>query len=224
MGKYDAELEQDRKEIEGREQIFHRSYARYREIIEHCLQEERYSDIAALFDQKDVLDLAQIDTGFAILNIIVNIYRMELNEQTEHNIWDHVHSMDELIRVYLRLKMYLWRLEFTEDQNSFINYVMEQEISVPCVKWLIHTSAFQKTDTIYKIALLYKEHRAYASAFGMLYYLNELSSEKELIYCEMADLYIQLQQYQAAADCLEKIRHPSELLKKYKQKWGLLDE
>lgn len=224
MNRYDAELEQDRKQIEVREQRFHQSYARYREMIERYLQEEKYSEIVTLFEQKDVLELAQIDTGFAILNIIVNIYRMELTEQAMHKIWDHVHSMDELIQMYLRLKMYLWRLEFTEDQDNFINYVMKQKISVSCIKWLIHTSAFKKTDTIYKIELLYKERKSYAAAFVMLYYLNELSSDKELINCEMADLYIQLQQYQAAADCLEKIPRPSELVKKYKQKWGLPDE
>lgn len=224
MSRYDAELEQDRKQIEEREQRFHQFYERYRGMIEQYLQEEKYNEIVILFEQKEVLELAQMDTGFAILNIIVNIYCMELNEQTAHKIWNHVHSLDELIQIYLRLKMYLWRLEFTEDKNSFIDYVMEQKISVPCIKWLIHTSAFKKSDTVYQIALLYKERRCYAAAFGMLYYLNELSSDKELINCEMADLYIQLQQYQAAADCLEKIKHPSELFERYKQKWRLADE
>ncbi len=220
MNGYDSEIEQEKRLIAEKEQLYNENYPNYKKMIEQCMREERYHDITTLFEQKDVLELAQIDNDFAVLNIIVNIYRMELNEQTTEHIWDHMHTMDDMISFYLRLKMYLWRFEFTEDQTSFLKYVSEQKITIPCVKWLIHTSSFHKADTVYKIAVWYKERQYFVQAFQMILYLNELSSEKELIYCEMADIYIELHEYEAACECIKKIQYPTKLLEQYKQRWG----
>lgn len=221
MGKYDAEIEQERRQIEIREQIVQRHYSFYKKMIEQYLCEEKYNEVVALFEQKDVLELAQMDNEFAILNIIVNIHRMEQSEQVEYSIWGRKHTVRDVEDTYLKLKMYLWRLEFTEDQDSFIGYILEHQISIPCIKWLIHTSAFKKAETAYKIALLYKKREYFVQAFAMLYYLNELCSEEELVYCEMADIYMQLHRYEAAADCIKKIHHPSALFDKYKKKWDI---
>ena len=126
MNGYDSEIEQEKRLIAEKEQLYNENYPNYKKLIEQCMREERYHDITTLFEQKDVLELAQIDNDFAVLNIIVNIYRMELNEQTTEHIWDHMHTMEDMISFYLRLKMYLWRFEFTEDQTSFLKYVSEQ--------------------------------------------------------------------------------------------------
>lgn len=220
MNRYDSEIEQEKRQIAEKERLYDANYPKYKRLIEKCMKEERYPDITTLFEQKDVLELAQMDHDFAVLNIIVNIYRMELREQTIEHIWDHMHTMEDMISFYLRLKMYLWRFEFTEDQTSFLKYVSEQKITIPCMKWLIHTSSFKKADTVYKIAVWYKERQYFVQAFQMILYLNELSSQKELIYCEMADIYIQLHEYEAACNCIKKIQYPTKLLEQYKQRWG----
>lgn len=223
MGKYDVEIEQEQRKITENQHLFDQCYDKYRQQIGQYLKEENYQEIIALYKQEDVLKLAQMDNEFAILNIIVNIYQMELNEHSTECIWNTRHSIKNMISVYLQLKMYLWRLEFTEDCVSFMQYAYDQKISVPCIKWLIHTSAFQKPDTIYKISALYKERGDFVRAFQMLYYLNECSDNKELVYCEMADIYMQLQQYELAAQCIEKIHDPTQLLGQYKRKWGITD-
>ncbi len=223
MGRYDAEIEQEKRKIAEQQQLICRYYHEYEKRIEQHMREENYDRIVALFEQKDVLELAQSDHVFAVLNIIVNIYRMELNEQAAGCIWYGRHSIDDIVTVYLQLKMYLWRLEFTDDRTSFMRYVAEQKLSVSCVKWLIHTSAFKKAETIYQIAILYKEHGSFVQAFHMLHYLNECGCNPELVYCEMADIYMRLQQYDAAVEYVKKIQHPSQLLERYKRNWGLVD-
>lgn len=223
MGKYDAEIKQEQNKIAQDQHFYYRYYHKYRQQIEQYMREENYCKVTALFEQEDVLKLAQMDNEFAVLNIIVNIYRMELEEQAAEYIWNTRHSIKEIVSVYLQLKMYLWRLEFTEDCTGFMQYVWEQKISVSCVKWLIHTSAFKKTDTVYKIAVLYKQQRYFVQAFKMLYYLDECSDRKELVYCEMADIYMKLQQYEAAEQCIKKIQYPTELLEYYKKNWGIAE-
>lgn len=224
MGRYDKQIEQEKKQIRNKERILHQKYPGYRKMIEQYMLEEKYDRIEALFQEKDVLEIAQMDTEFAILNIIVNINRMEQKEKEEYKIWNQMHSIEEILNIFLTVKMFMWRIEFTEDQTHFIDYVLEHKISVSYIKWLIHTSAFKKADTAFKIAMLYKERKYYVQTFAMLNYFNELSDEKELIYCEMADVWMQMQQYQAAEDCMKKIQNHSVLLEQYKRKWGLVDE
>lgn len=221
MNGHAAEIEQEKRQIAEKEQLYYQNYPNYKKMIERYMREGRYHDITTLFEQKEVLEIAQIDNDFAVFNIIVNIYRMELNEHTSEHIWDHMHTMKDMISFYLRLKMYLWRFEFTEDQTSFLKYASDKKITIPCMKWLIHTSSFKKADTVYKIAVWYKERQYFVQAFQMILYLNELSSEKELIYCEMADIYIQLHKYEAACECIKKIQCPTKLLEQYKQRWGV---
>lgn len=219
--RYGAEIEQDIRTIQERKRKYDCNYPIYEKKIEQLLEQEKYEQLTELFQKKEVVEIVQMNTTIAVVNLAVNIYQMEQEERIPHKILDGLHTIKEVEKDFLKVKFLLWKLEFLDEEQQFIDYVMEQQISVPYVKYLIHTAAFYKEETAKKIAMQYKEKQAFAKAFAMLNYLNELSSRKEFVYCEMADICIQLQQYQKAADCIGRIQHPTGLLTEYERKWGI---
>ncbi len=220
-GRYSAEIEQDLEKIEERKQKYDYNYPIYGEMLEHCLKQEKYEELIELFQKEEVVTLVQMNTTIAILNLAVNIYQMEQEENIPNKILQGLHTLKEVEEAFLKVKFLLWKLEFMDEEKQFIDYVTDQQISIPYIKYLIHTSAFHKEDAAEKIAMQYKQKGAFGKAFGMLNYLNELSSKEEFVYCEMADICIQLRQYEKAADCIGRIRKPTELLSEYERKWGI---
>ena len=218
---YKEQIEQDKKQIQERKQAFEKNYPIYKRKIEQALEQERYKDLIKLFQREEVIRIAQLDNMMGILHVAVSIYQMELQEKVPHTILDSLHTIKEVETVYLRTKFLMWKLEFADETETFMDHVMERQISVPYIKYLIHTSAFYKADTSEKIALSFKERKSYGNAFGMLNYLNELGGSEEYVYCEMADICMLLQQYQQAADCIARIQKPTGLLAEYERKWGI---
>lgn len=220
-GRYSVEIGQDIMKIQERKQKYDYNYPIYSKMMEQCLEREEYGELIELFQKKEVVEIAQMNTTLAILNLAVNIYQMEQEEGIQHKILDGFHTLKEVEEAFLKVKFLLWKLEFTDEEQQFIDYVIEQQISIPYLKYLIHTSAFHKEGAVKIIAMQFKKKGSFAKAFGMLNYLNELSSNEEFVYCEMADICIQLQQYQKAADCIGRIQRPTELLAEYERKWGI---
>lgn len=220
-GRYSEEIEEDIKNIQERQQKYNNNYPIYGKIIEQCLEQEKYGELIELFQRKEVVEIVQMNTSIAILNLVVNIYQMEQEERIPHKILDGLHTLKEVEEAFLEVKFLLWKLEFTDEEEQFMDYAIDQQISVPYMKYLIHTCAFNKEDTAKKIAMQYKQRGSFGKAFGMLNYLNELSRNEEFVYCEMADICILLQQYQKAAYCIGRIQKPTELLAEYEQKWGI---
>ena len=55
----------------------------------------------------------------------------------------------------------------------------------------------------------------------MLNYVNELMPNQEIVFCEMADICMQLGQLEDALNCLKNIKNTSEILVRYYEKWGI---
>lgn len=221
MDKIKEEIEKDKQEIEERQAVFKRDYYKYRKIAEQYLVQESYSDLVPFFEQEAAIKISQLDNTMAVLRIAVSIYQMEQEENVPIKILDGLHTLEEVEQVYLTSKFILWRLLFRDEKKEFIDYVADKQLSIPHIKYLIHTSAFEKADTAFQIAMLFKEGGYFGKAFAMLNYFNELGGDPELVYCEMADVCFQARQYKAAADCISKIQNPSGLLNQYEQKWGI---
>ena len=118
----------------------------------------------------------------------------------------------------------MWRLEFLDERSGLSQALDEVPISVPFLKYLVHTSSFDKVNTSFKMAMLLKERGTFAQAFAMLHYVNELNpgeQGEELVLCEMADICITLGQMKGAAECLGRIHNPSGIFAEYQEKWGI---
>lgn len=146
---------------------------------------------------------------------------MEIDEGTEEGILSEFSDMQSLVEHYLKVKFLLWRFEFLDEKAGLSDMIDKNSISVPFFKYLIHTSSFDKANTAFKLALLLKKKRKWGKAFAILNYVNELSPDEEIVFCEMADICIQTGQIGSAAECLGRIKNPSGILVEYQKKWGI---
>ena len=165
--------------------------------------------------------LSKIENDIAIFCIVLSIYQMEQQEGVERGILYGIHSMEEAVTHYLSIKFLMWKVEFGDEEERAKAFRGMRQASVPFMKYLIHTSSFDNTNTAFKLAMLLKNAGSLAAAFAMLNYTNELSPGEEVVFCEMADICMMTSQYRAAADCIAKISNPSGILAGYQEKWRL---
>lgn len=215
-----VEMEKEKQEAEEKRKLLD-SCAGYRKEIDDFLRKKAYEELIEYFQTDGMKKIVSIDSDAAVFSIILSIYQMELAENAVHKILDGTDSMEEAEERYLGAKFLMWRLEFGDEKQELLEFIKEHQVSVPFLKYLIHTSAFEKANTAFELAVLLKENSCLAQSFGMLNYVNELSPGEEMVFCEMADICIQLGQYESAAACIGRIENPSEMLVEYQKKWGI---
>lgn len=215
-------------EVEKQEQELKRkirqAYPNYRQEIDDFLGREAYGGLLEYYQSQKMRELSCIENDAAILAVILSIYHMEQQEGMEHGILSGIHDLKSAQQHYLKVKFLMWRLAFFDESSELSAYVAEHHVSVHFLKYLVHTSAFEKANTAYKLAMMLKVMGSLEEAFVMLCYVDELSPNEEIVFCEMADIFIQLEQYENARTCIKKIQVPSEKLLEYQNKWGISDE
>lgn len=220
MADFDAEIEKKKQDAELKRQLSKRLPDCERRINQY-LKEENTEELFQIFQEKEFQELARIDNTLAIFNVILSIYQMEIEEKVSGKILEGIHSLQEAEEYYLKLKFLMWRLEFQNEKNGLRAFLKEHQVSVPFLKYLVHTSSFEKANTAFKLAGILKEEGRFGEAFVMLNYLDELCPGEELTYCEMADICMENHKYKEASECLRKIQSPSGILEAYIQKWGI---
>ncbi len=218
--KLSEEIEISKKKQKEKDLLRKKAVA-YREEIDTLIISSEYEELLEFYEKEDLKRLSGIENDIAIFQIILYIYQMEQRENVEQGILNGVRSMGEAVERYLQMKFLLWRVEFRDEEEGRAAFQNMQQISIPFLKYLIHTSSFDKANTAYKLAMFFKGAGKIASAFAMLNYTNELSPDAEIVFCEMADICMMAGKYKDAAACIARIKEPSEVLVKYQQKWGL---
>ncbi len=227
MGKERKRIEQIQRVIEPEREkerektAIRQLYTGYRDEIDELLKKTSYQELIEYFQSDKIQTVAQIDGEIATMGIILNVYEMELREGVETGILSAVYDMKSAVDWYLKVKFLMWRLEFLGEKDELSKLMREDKVSVPFMKYLVHTSSFEKEDTSFKIAMLLKETGRWGKAFAMLNYVNELMPDQEIVFCEMADICVQLGRLEDAMNCLKNINNPSELLVRYQKKWGI---
>ena len=210
MEEFANEIEKEQLEIVERRKLLE-SFAGYQEEIDGFLKKGAYSELLEYYQTEKMMILSKLENHAAIMWIIVSIYQMETEEGIEEGIFSGISDMKSAEEHYLKVKFLMWRLEFF-DENAGLSVVIDRHpISVP----------FLKSNTAYKLALLLKEKRRWGQAFAMLNYVNDLSPDEEIVFCEMADICMETGQYQMAGSCIEKIKKSSEILANYRKKWRI---
>ena len=146
---------------------------------------------------------------------------MEVEEGVEPGILDGVRNMQEIEERWLKLKFLMWKMEFTEEKEKLAEFLERYQISVPFLKYLVNTSSFDKANTAFKLAMILKNAQKPIAAFAMLNYANELAPNEELVFCEMADICMNLGQYKEAQECIRRIENPTGILVAYLERWGV---
>jgi len=178
-----------------------------------------------LFQDKEFLSNYYRDTALSQMNIIIDIYHLEKENNTAYTILDQANSMQGLIDHYSEIKFYIWRIEFECDEKairSFIQFVTDKNPSIPSIIYTLHICAFHKTNAAYNIAhILRKYHHASIQAYELLKYAFEQSPDDEQILCELADICFELKQFDLMNHWLSNIKNPSSIFLEYKKRWGL---
>lgn len=217
---FTIEIEKEKCEEEEKRKLLE-SFAGYQRDIDDLLESRSYSKLLEYFQSDKMKLISKIENQAAVMGIVLSIYQMETEEGIEEGIFSGIFDMKSAEERYLKVKFLMWRLEFLDQKNELSEFMNKYPVSVPFLKYLIHTSSFEKTNTAFKIALLLKEKKKWGQAFAMLNYVNELSPDEELVFCEMADICMQIGQYENVSSCIKKIRNPSEILRSYCKKWGM---
>lgn len=213
-------IEQDRMEAEIMKN-FLQEHAGYKEALDGFLQREAYDELLDYCKTDDFRALCYMEAEAAIMSVVLAIYEDELKEGSEKIILTDIHSVQEARERYLQAKFVMWRLEFFDECDGFLELLDKNQVSSCFLKYLIHTSSFDKMNTTFKMAMLLKENGRFAQAFAMLNYANELCPDEEIVYCEMAEVCLCAGLIENANNCVQRIKNPSGILAEYWKKWGL---
>lgn len=213
-------VEQERQEEEDKKK-FRQQHAGYREAIDGFLAREAYDELLDYYQTEPVKKLCLMENDVAIVNIVLVIYQDELANGSEKKILTGIHSMREARERYLRAKFVMWRLEFFDEKDVFLELLEKHPVSPYFLMHLIYTSSFEKGDTAIKMTMILKESGRFAQAFAILNFLNQLCPDEEAIYCEMAEVCILAGQIESANACIQRIKNPSGILAEYRKKWGM---
>lgn len=220
MGAFIVEIQEEQHEVEEREKLME-GFAGYQETVDDLLKKGAYSELLEYYQTEKMSIVSKLENQAAIMYIILSVYQMEIDEGTEEGILSEFSDMQSLVEHYLKVKFLIWRFEFLDEKAGLSDMIDKNSISVPFFKYLIHTSSFDKANTAFKLALLLKKKGKWGKAFAILNYVNELSPDEEIVFCEMADICIQTGQIGSAAECLGRIKNPSGILEEYQKKWGI---
>lgn len=219
--KQDKDVVEKERLREEENKRFRQQHSGYRDEINNMLEREVYDELLSYFKTESIQKLCLMENEAAIMNVVLGIYQDELKNGSETKILNGIHSMQEARERFLQTKFTMWRLEFFDEKDEFLEFLAKNPVSPYFFMHLIYTSSFEKGDTALKIAMLLKESGRFAQAFSMLNFLNQLCPNEEIICCEMADICILAGQLESANDCIQRIKNPSGILMQYREKWGM---
>jgi len=220
------EIEKEAAQIkEWHEKYQHQLEHHYKEIDEKLQNGsiEKREQILELFQDQQFQSIFYQDAAIAQMSIILGIYQTEKEDKKEHTILDQGNSIGELTEYFLKLKFKIWRLEMQLDEESkklFLDFVSQYNVTLHAIKFIIHTSSFDKANTAFKIGCLLKNQQQAAMAFGMFNYALELCPGEDIILCEMADICFLNKQYETAKQLIAMVENKTGILEEYMRKWG----
>ncbi len=213
-------MEEKKRESEEKKRL-KEEFAGYQQEIDTFLEREGYGELLEYFQSEKMQLLSKIDNDVAVLSIILDIYKEELQEHVPSGILSNIHSMEEARERYLQVKFLMWRLEFLGEDTQLSEWMDKDMISVPFFRCLIDASSFEKANTAFKLAMLLKKKGKSNWALSMLEFVEQLSPGEEIVFCEMADICIQAGRMKEAASFLKKIMCPTGIFAQYQEKWGI---
>lgn len=213
-------MEEKKREAEEKRKL-REQFAGYQQEIDSFLGREAYGELLEYYQTEKMQLLSKIDNDVAILSIILNIYKDELQEHVPNNILSNIHSMKEARGRYLKVKFLMWRLEFIDEDIQLAEWIDKDVISAAFWRHLIDASSFGKANTAFKLAMLMKKQGKSEGALSMLEFVDRLSPDEEIVFCEMADIYIEAGRMKEAVSCLKRITCPTGIFAQYQEKWGI---
>lgn len=157
------------------------------------------------------------DNQLIILDILCDIWLTEkrtLESKGIHeDIFYQIDSLNAMEKKYLTLKFGILRLETSmpeEYYQQFIDVVITYKISSVALFRVIMRETLEKSKNIVKLARLLKNRNQIITATLLLQEAEESFEKDSDILLELADCWLEGQQWKTAYDCLVKIEKPDD--------------
>lgn len=144
-----------------------------------------------------------------------NIWLIEKKELISRDIDDDifwgVNSLDSIEKKYLSIKFGILRLETPMPEEYYeqaIDTMIDYHISGLAIGYIIILESLKKEKNILKTARLLKDRGQLITAMELLQYGLKTYADNSDLLLELADCWMQGQQWQQAYDCLKKIKEP----------------
>ncbi len=186
----------------------------YQGRINQLLQEEKRTELSELLSDALFVERFETDTDMAYMMLSNQIYLEEVREHADRTVFDGHFSIDEVVAYIQEIKFRLWHLEFETEPKAadwLVSFVNENRISGCLLKYIVHIAGMDKIGLLERLAVAFLDHGMRGLAFSMLKYAEELSPGAEDILCTMADLCLQVGKKAEAAECLDKVKVPTEI-------------
>lgn len=199
----------------------------YKKEINECLSSktpESYNRLKVLFNNPTFKDTYCLKHDFAYMSIIMMIYTEEENSRVPYTILDTGKSMDEIIHIVKQLKFYLWRVEFTDDTNALsliYQYIIEQNLSVFMLNYIIHVSSYDKIALLNKLIAYFTKLNALNYTYSLTKYLHEIDPDNEDALCILSQIAALSDDYQLALYYLSLVKHPSENTERLRKEYEI---
>lgn len=194
-----------------------------KEIDALLVKGDEYS-ISKVFDfirDKDTMIRYRVNPKVTLLVVLLSIFENEKNNNVADNIFSRRLDLEELEKSFNELKFSLWRMEFSKDENSeieFLDVCEKEKASCDCLIHLVETSAMDKFNAFFSIGALYKMKGEIVTALRL--YLKALDiRESELLLCEIADVYVTCNRTKEAMTYMSMIKNPTICTQNYLSKW-----
>ncbi len=124
--------------------------------IEHRIDiaffNKEYKELEEILKREETQILAGKNQRIYLIYLISEIVAEEINQNVGRNLLEG-RKVDEAIRVYRILSLYLRRIEFdfpTEQKNEIVIYILQEKISITAVLGVIrtNTSIIQKDKVV----------------------------------------------------------------------------
>lgn len=220
-------MEKNKQEMEALEENWHQiaqNHAEYLSVytqkIDNLLQEKDYFTLSELLRSETFIEKLSTHTDMAYMAFCNKIYMQEQIENVPHTVWENRNTVREIIEYIKYFKFVLWHVEFETEAaagKNLLRFLEKQQTSMTMLKYMIYAAGMKKPELTERLIILFLDAGMQDNALAMLKYADELTPGYEDILCLMANLYFESGKKQKAVECLDKIKEPTEMAKKFKR-------
>lgn len=176
--------------------------------------EKKEIDLVKIIQRPDVKKVISKDNQLMTLSLTASIWIEEKKRGYNQTIFCGVDSLAMLEELYINLKYYCRRFEYDsmpeEELREGISFVIKQSISGVALFNTVMVQTWKRENNILKIAQHLKEEGQLVTATILLQQAVEHYEKNETLLIELADCWLEGQQWEQAYETLKKIENPSK--------------
>ncbi len=185
--------------------------------IEEAMQsssENKEIELVKIIKRPGIEKIIARDSQLLAFEYICKIWIAEKTYGYAETILSNIHSLGELEELYTNLKYYCRRFEYDampdEELQEGIWFIVNNRISAVALFGIVEEVTRKKEENLLRLAQFLKiEGQLIMAAVLLQQAVNKYEKNEELI-IELADCWLEAQQWQRAYDTLKKIEKPSK--------------